>query len=221
MKVRFLGHACFRIEDRGKVILTDPYLDENPLSPVKSDQVSADYILVSHAHFDHLGEAVKIAKASSGLIISTAEVATKCSNEGADTHALHIGGKHAFDFGYVRLTPAFHGSGIPGGHACGFIVNFFGKRFYFAGDTGLFGDMRLLGEIEPLDLAILPIGDNFTMGPDDALRAVQMLNPKTVIPMHYNTWPLIQADPQAFKREVESRTQCGVIVLEPGKEIEV
>lgn len=221
MKVRFLGHACFEIEDAGVRILTDPYLDENPLSPVKSSQVSADYILVSHAHSDHLGEAVSIAKASQGLIVSTAEVAGKCSDEGAKAHALHIGGKHAFDFGYVRTTLALHGSGIPGGHACGFIVNLFGRRFYFAGDTGLFGDMRLLGEIEPLDLALLPIGDNYTMGPDDALLAVKMLNPKTVIPMHYNTWPVIQADPHDFKRRVESETKAKVVILEPGKETEI
>jgi len=217
VNTRYLGHACFTLEDRGKTLIFDPYLDENPSSPVKSRDVKADYVLVSHAHFDHMGEAAAIAKASGGLVITTAEVAGELQKQGAKTHALHIGGKHAFDFGYVRATQAFHGSGIAGGHACGFIVNFYGKRVYFPGDTGLFGDMKLLGELEPLDVALLPIGDNFTMGIDDAVVATRLLRPKVAIPMHYNTWPLIEADPNLFKDKVEAETETKVVILRPGE----
>jgi L-ascorbate metabolism protein UlaG (beta-lactamase superfamily) len=219
VNIRYLGHACFTLEDRDKTLIFDPYLDENPSSPVKSGDVKADYVLVSHAHFDHMGEAAAIAKASGGLAITTAEVAGELQKQGADTHALHIGGKHAFDFGYIRATPAFHGSGVPGGHACGFIVNFYGKRVYFPGDTGLFGDMKLLGELEALDMALLPIGDNFTMGIDDAVVAVKLLRPKVAIPMHYNTWPLIEADPNLFKDKVEAETGTKVVILRPGESI--
>jgi L-ascorbate metabolism protein UlaG (beta-lactamase superfamily) len=129
---------------------------------------------------------------------------------------MHLGGKHPFDFGYVKITPAFHGSGIAGGHACGFIVNFFNTTVYFAGDTALFGDMALLGRLEKIDYALLPIGDNFTMGPDDALEAASLLKPQAIIPMHYNTWPLIQQDPEKFKLQVEQKLSITVHVISPG-----
>lgn len=217
MKLRYLGHACFAMEDQGKSLIFDPYLDENPLSPVKAQDVKADYILISHAHFDHMGDAASIGKRSDALVISTAEVAGELNKQGLRAHALHIGGKHIFEFGFVKATVAFHGSGIPGGHACGFIVNFYGKTVYFSGDTGLFGDMKLLGELEPLDIALLPIGDNFTMGIGDASIATKLLKPKVAIPMHYNTWPLIQANPEEFKANVEAETETRVIILKPGE----
>lgn len=219
MKLRFLGHACFLLEEKSTVLLFDPYLKNNPVAAEKPENVKADYILVSHAHGDHLGDAVEIAKRNGATIISTAEVAGKCAAEGAKTHAMHIGGKHSFDFGMVRVTPAFHGSGVEGGHACGFIVDFFGQKVYFAGDTGLFGDMELLGRLEDIDVALLPIGDNYTMGAGDAALAAKMLKAKTVIPMHYNTWPLIAADPNVFKKMVEKETDTAVAILSPGREL--
>ncbi len=222
MKVTFLGHACFLLEDSGKSILTDPYLTGNPQAAARPGEVNADYILVSHAHQDHLGDALEIAKRSGATIISTAEVARMCAEEGASTHAMHIGGKHDFDFGFVRITPAFHGAGVPGGHACGFIFSLGGRNVYFAGDTGIFGDMELLGRLEPLDLALLPIGDNYTMGPSDAAVAVGMLRPKVAVPMHYSTWPLIKADPLEWKKRVESEyPSTEVMVVNPGQSIEI
>lgn len=218
MRVTFLGHAAVRLDVKGQTLLIDPFLTDNPLASVKADDVEADYILVSHAHADHLGDTLDIAKRTGATIISTAEVAGMCAEQGTTSHAMHVGGKQRFDFGTVRLTPAFHGSGISGGLACGFIVESEGKRLYHAGDTGLFGDMRLLAEIEPMDLALLPIGGNFTMDVEDAIRAVQMMRPRRVIPMHYATWPVIEADPEEFKRGVE--TYCPdvkCVILKPGE----
>ncbi len=221
MKVRFLGHACFLLQENNIGLIIDPFLESNPLAPVKASQITANYVLVSHAHFDHDEDALNIAKKEKATIISTAEIAGHYEQQGVDSHAMHIGGKHGFDFGYVRLTPALHGAGIEGGHACGFIVNFFGHVVYHTGDTGLFGDMKLLGELEDVELALVPIGDNFVMGIGDAVRAVKMINPKKVIPMHYNTWPVIQADAVKFKEKVEAETSVEVMILEPGKEIEL
>lgn len=219
MKLRFLGHACFLLEEKGTVLVFDPYLTNNPAATEKAENIRANYVLVSHAHSDHLGDAVEMAKRNNSLIITTAEVARKCASEGAQSHAMHIGGKRAFDFGMVRITPAFHGAGVEGGHACGFIVDFFGQKVYFAGDTSLFGDMELLGRLEDIDIALLPIGDNYTMGVDDAVLAAKMLKAKTVIPMHYNTWPLIAADPNEFKKKVEQDTDTAVAILAPGREL--
>ena len=161
MKLTFWGHAAFSLDANGHTLLFDPFLTDNPLSPVKAEEVKADYILLSHAHQDHLGDAIPIARRTGATIITTAEVAGMCQREGATSHAMHVGGKRSFDFGSVRLTPAFHGSGINGGLACGFIVESEGKRVYHAGDTGLFGDMKLMAELEPLSVALLPIGGNY------------------------------------------------------------
>lgn len=219
-RLRFLGHACFYLNDSDTELLFDPFLSANPFQKEQPSQISCNFILVSHAHFDHLGDTIDIAKRTSATIISTAEIANLCEKDGCNVHAMHIGGKHRFKFGYVRITPAFHGAGIEGGHACGFIVNFKGKKIYFSGDTSLFGDMELLGRLETIDYALLPIGDNFTMGPEDAVEAVGLLKPKAVIPMHYNTWPLIAQAPEHFKNTVENRFNIPVHVLQPGDSIE-
>lgn len=219
--LKFLGHACFHLSDNEIELLFDPFLSANPFQKAQPSQISCNYILISHAHFDHIGDGIDIAKRTAATIISTAEIANMCSKANCTSHAMHIGGKHRFDFGYVRITPAFHGAGVEGGHACGFIVNFFGKKIYFAGDTSLFGDMELLGRLEKIDYALLPIGDNFTMGPDDAIEAVGLLKPKAVIPMHYNTWPLIAQSPDYFKQAVESRFSVPVHILNPGESIEI
>ena len=205
MKLTYYGHACFALEEKGVTLLFDPFLSGNPKASVKPEQVKANYILVSHAHGDHLGDTVDIAKRNRALVISTHEVANLIAGQGAETHDMHLGGKRSFDFGYVRVTPAFHGSGVEGGHACGFIVNFFGKVVYHAGDTALFSDMKLLAELEKIDVALLPIGDNYTMGMDDAAMAAGFLGAPLVVPMHYNTFPVIQANPLEFKNKVESK----------------
>jgi L-ascorbate metabolism protein UlaG (beta-lactamase superfamily) len=216
--ITFLGHACFLLEEDGQeALLFDPFLSGNPMAPVKAEAVRAGYVLVSHAHFDHLGDAYEIARANGATLISTAEVAGAAQEQGVSAHAQHIGGRHRFPFGSVKLTPALHGSGISGGHACGFLVEFYGKKVYFAGDTGLFGDMRLIGELEAPDLALMPIGDNFTMGIDDAVVAASFIQAPAVIPYHYNTWPLIEADPLEFKEKVEKKTGAQCIILAPGE----
>lgn len=225
-KVIFHGHSCFTIADGQHTVLTDPWLTGNPLADVPADRLDASAILVSHGHFDHLGDAVAIAKRCQATIIGVAELAGYCAAQGAPAHQMHIGGSYQFSFGRVKLTPAWHGSAVMDeagnniytGTPCGFLLTMGGKTIYFAGDTGLFGDMQLIGERHPLDLALLPIGDNFVMGPEDAVAAVEMLRPGVVIPMHYNTFDLIKQDPQAFKQQVESRNLARVVVLEPGQE---
>ncbi len=217
-KITFIGHACFLLEEEGKETLVfDPFIKDNPHTELSADDIKADFVLVTHAHFDHMGEACEIAKSNDATIITTAEIAGDVEGKGCKAHPLHIGGKNSFPFGWVKATLAFHGSGIAGGHACGFVVNYYGKNIYFAGDTGLFGDMKIIGETMPLDLALLPIGDNFTMGIDDAVMAVDFLKPKHVVPYHYNTWPYIEADPQEFKKKVEEKTSSGCTVVPAGE----
>ena len=220
MKVTYYGHACFMLESGGDRLIFDPYLKDNPLAPVTPDDVHVNYILVSHFHGDHFGDTEILAQKNGATVISTAEVAGYCLEKGLKAHKMHIGGKHLFDFGWVKLTQAFHGAGVAGGLACGFLVNLEGKTTYFAGDTGLFGDMKLIGE-HKLNLALLPIGDNFTMGPEDALKAARMLQAAAVVPMHYNTWPLIKADPASFCRSVEKETGSKAVVLAPGESLDL
>ncbi len=212
----FLGHSAFQLTSGGTTILIDPYLTGNPQAAADPATIHADYILVTHAHGDHLGDTAAIAKRTGAKVVTTSEIARMLKDQGCDVVPLQIGAKKIFDFGYVRVTPAFHGAGVPGGHAAGFIVNLAGITVYHAGDTSLFGDMALLGRLEKIDYALLPIGDNYTMGPDDAVEAVGMLNPKVVVPMHYNTHALIMQDPEAFKKAVETRFKAKVEIMKPG-----
>ncbi len=214
--LKYFGHSCLQITEGDTTLLFDPFITDNPFQVAKKGDLHCSYILVSHAHFDHLGDTVYIAKNNDATVISTAEVANLCGEQGCKCHGMHIGGTHEFSFGKVRITPAFHGAGVPGGHACGFIVSIGGKTLYFAGDTSIFGDMALLGRLESIDVALLPIGDNFTMGPSDALEAVGLLSPKAVIPVHYNTWSLIEQSPEQFKTAVEDKYHIPVRILNPG-----
>lgn len=216
----FYHHAAFSISAQGETALFDPFLDGNP-EGLSAKDIKADWIFVSHGHHDHLGSAFEIAKACSATIISTAEMCGLAKQSDCKAHAMHIGGTHEFPFGKVRIAPAFHGAGVPGGHACGFIVDFHGIRLYFAGDTSVYGDMALLQRLDPFDIAILPIGDNFTMGPEDAALAADFLKAPKVIPVHYNTWPIIEQDPMVFKRLVENTTDSEVVIVSPGQTIEI
>jgi len=217
-ELTFWGHASFLLSEKGgDSLVFDPFITENQLAPIKLEEVKANYILVSHAHWDHLGDAYEIARRNGAIIVSSSEIARKAAADGLNAHAQHLGGRSFHPFGSVKLTLALHGAGIEGGHACGFVVDYYGKNVYFAGDTGLFSDMKLIGELDPLDVALLPIGDNFTMGIDDAVVAASFLEAKTVIPYHYNTWPLIEADPEVFKQKVEEKTGSECVILSPGK----
>ena len=218
--IQFLGHAAFLLNFDGVTILIDPFLKGNPASPIKADEVEVNYILVTHGHADHIGDTVEIAKRTGATVVSNAEICGWLEGQGVETHAQHLGGGHQYPFGYVKLTNALHGSSMPdgsyGGNPCGLLItDNSGKRLYFAGDTGLFGDMHLIGE-EGLDFAALPIGDNYTMGPDDALRAVKLLNPCVVMPMHYDTFEVIKQDAAAWVKRVTSETSAQVALLTPG-----
>jgi L-ascorbate metabolism protein UlaG (beta-lactamase superfamily) len=221
-RVRWLGHACLLIESDGRHILIDPFLTDNPAAAAKASEVPADFILISHGHGDHVGDAIAIARRTGATVVANYEISEWLRGKGlTKVHGQQHGGGHNFPFGRVKLTLAFHGSALPdgsnGGNPCGFHIFFNdGTRIYDAADTGLFGDMRLIGE-EGIDLAILPIGDNFTMGPDDALRAVKFLQPRKVLPIHYNTWDLIAQDGAAWADRVRSQTDTVPIVLKPGE----
>jgi L-ascorbate metabolism protein UlaG (beta-lactamase superfamily) len=225
MKLKYFSHSALQITTKnGEKILIDPFLDGNPTSPVKSDDVSAEYIVLTHAHGDHIGDTFKIAKKSNSTVIAVNELADYCAGKGAKAHNMHIGGAYNFPFGKVKFTIAHHGSKTPdgqyAGEPAGVLLTIDGKTVYHTGDTGLFYDMKLIGEMNPVDYMLVPIGDNFTMGIDDAVKAVELVNPKNVIPMHYNTFPVIKGDPEGFKSRIE---KAGKIcrVLKFGEEIEL
>src|SRR5262249_1153618 len=226
VRIRYLGHSCVAIEAEGKHLLIDPFLTGNPKAAAKADEVRADFILVSHGHGDHLGDTIPIAKRTGATVICNYEISEWLQKQGVkNVHGQQHGGGHQFPFGRVKLTLAFHGSALPdgsnGGNPCGFLFTFHdGKKVYDAADTGLFGDMRLIGE-EGLDLAIVPIGDNSTMGPGDAIRAVKLLQPKQVLPIHYNTFDLIAQDAAAWANRVRQETQAQPVVLRPGEWMDV
>ena len=225
LKVTWYSHASFLIETDSARILVDPFISDNPLAPVTAEEVQVDFIFVSHGHGDHVGDSVPIAKRTGATVVSNYEIQNWISAQGVDkVHPLHIGGGFDWPWGRAKLTIAQHGSMLPdgsyGGNPAGILFYIDGKKIYHACDTGLFYDMKLIGE-EGIDLAILPIGDNFTMGPDDALRAVKLIEPKQVVPIHYNTFDVIKQDPQAWAVRVKQETDTVAVVMEPGDTLEL
>ena len=224
-EITFLGHATWSVRVGDCTVLIDPYLDSSPTAPVKSDEVDADYILVSHGHFDHFEDVVAIAHRTRATVVSNIEICNWLTEKQVETtEQMNLGGSIDLPFGRVTMTLAPHSSSMPdgsyGGTACGFLITFEHGKVYFACDTALFLDMKLIGAAG-LDLAILPIGDRFTMGPEDALSAVKLLNPKRVVPMHYNTWPAIVQDPHAWAERVRAHTAAEPVVMQPGEVIKL
>jgi L-ascorbate metabolism protein UlaG (beta-lactamase superfamily) len=224
-KVTWLGHGSLSLDIDGVVVLIDPFLTGNPAASTGAGNLHADYILVSHGHGDHVADVESIGKRTGAQIIANFEIANYFEAKGLKTHGQHIGGGHQHEFGYVKLTIAHHGSALPdgsyGGNPCGFLItDKHGKRAYFACDTGLFYEMKFYGE-EGVDLATLPIGDNYTMGPEDALKAVKLIEPKVVIPVHYNTFSLIEQDADAWAKQVSTETRTRPVILKPGGSFEI
>lgn len=223
MKLTYQGHSCFILEEGGASIIIDPFLNGNPNSRIKPADVKVDAVLVTHGHADHLGDGIEIARNNDAPIIAPFELVNYCTERGAKGHPMHIGGGYNFPFGRVKLTIAHHGSTTDTGavgNPCGFIVTMGGRSVYHAGDTGLFSDMSLIGETNNLDCALLPIGDNFTMGVSDAARAARMLKTRIAIPMHYNTFEVIEQDPGEFRSALEG-SSIEVRILEYGGSTEI
>ena len=219
-ELTWLGHGSWLIVSGAHRIILDPFLTDSPVASIKPDEVDVQYILVSHGHFDHTGDVEAIARRTGATVISNFEICEWFAQRGIEkTHAMNIGGSHLFPFGRVKLTIAQHTSTMPdgasGGLAAGFLLHLPEGRVYFACDTGLFYDMKLIGSAG-IALAALPIGDNFTMGPDDALEAVRLIAPQRVVPVHRDTWPLIAQDANAWAERVRRETSAEPIVLEPG-----
>jgi L-ascorbate metabolism protein UlaG (beta-lactamase superfamily) len=225
IKFTYVGHATYLLEIAGKQIVIDPFFTSNPSTEVAANSVAPDYILVSHGHFDHVEDLVSLAKRTGAQVVSNFEIVNWIQGQGVEnTHPQHLGGGFNHDFGHLKLTIAHHGSGLPdgsyGGNPAGLLITAEGKKLYFACDTALFQDMQLYGE-EGIDLFVVPIGDNFTMGPDDALRAVKFVKPRLAMPCHYNTWPVIEQDAVAWAKRVEAETDTKVHVLSPGGSLEL
>jgi L-ascorbate metabolism protein UlaG (beta-lactamase superfamily) len=219
--IRFLGHSCFELSDGNSRVLIDPFLSGNPKAAVQPDEVEPTHILLTHGHVDHVLDAAEIAKRTGAACVALVETATWLGEQGIKGVAdPNLGGTVEFEWGWVKLVQAFHSSVTADGtvtYASGLVVSIGGKSVYHLGDTCLFGDLRLIAERTPIDVALVPIGGHYTMDRHDAVVAVDLIGAATVIPCHYNTFPAIETDAQAFKSDVESKTSSKVVVLEPGE----
>ncbi|MCI0492173.1 MAG: metal-dependent hydrolase [Planctomycetes bacterium] len=223
--ITWLGHNCWTIETASHLILLDPFLDDSPTAPLKAADVKPNFILVSHGHADHVGDTVAIARRTQATVLANFEVGQWLARQDVASSqivGMNPGGGVQQPFGHVKFTIAHHSSSMPdgsyGGVPGGFLLTLAGARIYFACDTALFFDMKLIGS-GGLDLAVLPIGDLFTMGPEDSIDAIKLLNPKRVAPCHYNTWPPIAQDAHAWAGKVRSHTAAEPILLQPGDKI--
>ncbi|MDE5412314.1 metal-dependent hydrolase [Alkalihalobacterium chitinilyticum] len=211
MKISYHGHSVVMIETNGTSIIIDPFISGNGQTDLKADDVKVDVILLTHGHNDHVGDTIELAKRNHALVVAPFELATYLGWQGVNVHPMHIGGSHTFEFGKVKLTQAFHGSAyvkeeeneiIYTGMPSGILFTAEGKTIYHAGDTALFSDMKMIGELNTIDVAFLPIGDNFTMGPEDAVIAAKWLQAKQVVPIHFNTFPVIEQDGNQFAEKL-------------------
>ena len=219
-KITFYGHATIGIETGKFHLIVDPYFKGNDVVTIKLGEVKADYLLVTHGHGDHLGDAIEISGRTGAKVICNTEIGDWLDKQGVETSLLQVGGSWQFPFGHLRMTFALHGSSLPdgtyGGLAAGFLLTTLqNEKIYLAGDTGLFGDMTLIGE-EGIDVAMLPIGGLYTMDPQDALGALKLIKPKIVIPIHYNSISRIRQDAEKWKEKVEVETKTKVVILKPG-----
>ncbi|MBM7597708.1 L-ascorbate metabolism protein UlaG (beta-lactamase superfamily) [Virgibacillus halotolerans] len=211
MKVSYHGHSVVKVETDKHTILIDPFISGNDACDLDADTVKADVILLTHGHNDHVGDTMEIAKRNDALVVAPNELAVYLGFKGLKTHPMHIGGAHEFEFGRVKFTQAFHGSSyteedntiVYTGMPAGILLTIDGKTIYHVGDTALFSDLKMIGDMNSIDLAFVPIGDNFTMGPEDALIATDWIRAKVVVPVHYNTFPVIKQDPEAFAKQVK------------------
>lgn len=225
LKIIYHGHSALEVISEKHNILIDPFITGNPKAKVKASALKPDFIILTHAHGDHFGDTIELAKNNDATVIATHELSEYLITKGCKSHGMGIGGQREFDFGKVKFTIAHHSNSLESerlymGEPAGVIINTGGKTIYHAGDTGLFLDMKLIGEMHSIDHAFLPIGDNYTMGIDDAVKAAEFINCKTVSPVHYGTFPVIDTDPNEFRRKIESiGKKC--VILPVGEEVEI
>lgn len=225
-KLTWLGHATWLIETGKHTILLDPFLTDNPAATAEPEDLKPDVILVSHGHFDHVADVAAIANANNSTVVAIYEIATWFAEKHSvkNTIGMNIGGQTKMDFGTVKMTHAIHSSQLPdgsyGGNPAGFLLTTDDVKIYFACDTALFSDMKLIGD-QGVDVAVIPIGDLFTMGPEDSVEAVKLINPRQVLPTHFNTWPPIEQNTSDWSELVKAKTGAHPVVLKPGETHEI